>query len=65
MRNEAAAPLKVGDNVKHKFRENKYQKGTIIAMEEYRLPLVKVLFEDGFYGPNEESEIPYMDLIRI
>jgi hypothetical protein len=57
--------FKVGDSVRHRFRENKYQRCKIIEINENRLPLIKVLCEDGFYKSNEESELPYMDLTKI
>ena len=51
--------FKVGDKVKHKFREMKYLNCEIVEIDENRLPLIKVV-EDG-----EESELPYMDLIHL
>jgi len=57
--------LRVGDDVKHRFRENKYQQCTVLKVEEGCNGLVKVLCEDGFYGGREESIFPPQDLTKI
>lgn len=51
--------FKVGDNVKHRFRDAKHQNCEIIEISENRLPLIKVI-ENGII-----SELPYMDLVLI
>jgi len=51
--------FKIGDIVRHKFRETKYQNCEIIKISENRLPLIKVI-EDGV-----ESELPWMDLEKV
>lgn len=51
--------FKIGDKVKHMFREKKYQNCEIIEINEDRLPLIKVI--EG----SETSELPYMDLKHI
>jgi len=47
--------LKVGDKVKHRFRENKYQRCTILEVEEGCNGGVRVICEDGFYGERERK----------
>jgi len=49
--------LKLGDKVKNKWREKTLQNCKIIEISENRLPLIKVIAEDG-----EEHFIPYMDI---
>jgi len=51
--------FKIGNKVKHKFRENKYLNCEIIEISENRLPLIKVI-ENG-----EISELPFMDITLI
>jgi hypothetical protein len=48
--------FKIGDKVRHKFRDNKYQNCEIIEIRADRLPLIKVI-ENGV-----TSELPYMDI---
>ena len=48
--------FKIGDKVRHKFRENKYQNCIIKEINEDKLPLI--LVEDN----NGEHLLPYMDL---
>ena len=51
--------FKVGDKVKHKFREHKYQNCEVLPLKDDRLPFVQVI-EDGVV-----HELPWMDLIKI
>ena len=51
--------FKVGDLIKHKFRDMQYQNCRIIEINENRLPLIKVIDNEGI------SELPYMDIIKI
>jgi hypothetical protein len=57
--------FKIGDKVKHRFRENKYQYCTIVEVEEGCNGLIKVLCKDGFYGGEEESNFCPQDLTKI
>ena len=57
--------LKKGDNVKHRFRENNYQRCTILEVEDGCNGLINVICEDGFYGENEESTFCPQDLAKI
>ncbi len=57
--------LKVGDGVKHRFRENNYQQCSIIEIEAGCNGLIKVICDDGFYGEREESTFPPQDLTKI
>ena len=57
--------FKVDDKVKHRFRDNKYQRCVIIEIGEGCNTLIKVRCEDGFYGGTEESTFPPQDLIKI
>ena len=54
--------LKIGDKVKHRWRENKYQNCTIIEVEEGCNGGIKVICEDGFYGGREESTFCPQDI---
>jgi hypothetical protein len=56
--------MKVGDSVKHKFR-NYYQKGTIISIEDGCNGLIEVTFLDGFYGGKENTKFPHQDLVKV
>jgi hypothetical protein len=50
--------FKIGDNVKHKFRDKRYQNCEITEIREDRLPLIDVIdLETG-----EAHLFPYMDI---
>jgi hypothetical protein len=51
--------FKVGDKVKHRFRDKKYLNCEIVEINENQLPLIKVS-ENG-----EISLLPWMDLVLI
>ena len=57
--------LKIGDKVKHRWRENKYQNCTIIEVEEGCNGGIKVICEDGFYGGREKSTFCPQDITKI
>ncbi len=51
--------FKIGDKVRHKFREHIHQNCEVVGIDKDRLPLIKVV-ENGV-----ESELPWMDLEPI
>jgi hypothetical protein len=51
--------FKIGDIVKHRFRETIYQNCKIVKINESRLPLISVV-ECGV-----KSELPWMDLAHV
>lgn len=58
--------LKVGDKVRHRFRDNKWQKCTIVKIEGGINGGVRVDCEDGFYGVPDKNIlfVPY-DLAKV
>lgn len=57
--------FEVDDKVKHRFRDNKYQKCVVTKIGEGCNTLIDVLCEDGFYGGTEGSTFPPQDLVKI
>ena len=55
----------VGDLVKHRFRDNKYQHCIILEIEDGCNGLIKVLAKDGMYGSDEISYFCPQDLTKI
>lgn len=51
--------FKIGDKVRHKFRDKQYQNCEIIEISERRLPLIKVSIDGNL---DDTAELPYMDL---
>lgn len=55
----------VGDKVKHKFRENKYQNCKVVDIEDGCNGGIIVECEDGFYGQRDTSRFCPQDLLII
>ena len=55
----------VGDLVKHRFRENKYQNCTVVAIEYGSNGRIIVVCEDGFYGGIDQASFAQQDLTKI
>ena len=57
--------FKVGDKVKHRFRDSKYQCCTVVKVESGCNGRVIVICGDGFYGSKEESAFCPQDLVVV
>lgn len=57
--------FKQGDKVQHKWRDNKYQKCTVLRVEDGCNGGIVVCCLDGFYGHPDISTFCPVDLIKI